>query len=302
MRTRRHIRIGVHDTPLALAKAKRVQAALEKLRAPAPVVVIPTTPRVPGADRPVSAVEQALLDGRCDVVVRHVKDVPAFPLIRPGTVVGAYPRRGDIRDALVHPAHLPLDRLPPGTTIGTGSVRRAAYLARSHPHLKVMPLLGTIEERLKALEADGVHALILASHALELIGQDHRASEILPVERVCPPLGAAATALHCRSDDEDTLAAVRQLDDARTRREITAERMLLCILRAGGHAPPAGFCTTLRDGHLSLRGVLVQPDGRRFVASHQRGMDPVDLGAVVGFDLLSSRGHYLIADREAQRR
>lgn len=79
--------------------------------------------------------------------------MPVVPPVRQGTVVGAYPVRGDIRDALVHPGGLPLDRLLPGTTIGTTSVRRAAYLARSHSHLKVMPVLGIVEQRLKALEA-----------------------------------------------------------------------------------------------------------------------------------------------------
>ncbi|MFC4512260.1 hydroxymethylbilane synthase [Streptomyces ehimensis] len=303
MRKRKHIRVGVHDGPLALARAEQVLAALEKLR---PSVTLSTVPmpgpaRTAGTSTYPSRAEQALLDGRCDVVVRHVKDIPAVPLVRPGTVIAAYPQRGDIRDALVHPGGLPLDRLARGTTIGTTSVRRAAYLARSHPHLTVMPLLGTVDQRLKALEAGEVGALVVASHALDLLGQQHRASDWIPVERMCPPLGAAATALQCRNDDEDTIAVVGRLDDTRTRREIDAERMLRCVLQAGGHAPAAGFCITLPDGRLSLRGVLFQPDGGRFVVSHQHGTDPTDLGTTVGFDLLSSRGHHLIAASAAQQ-
>ncbi|MFF4408444.1 hydroxymethylbilane synthase [Streptomyces sp. NPDC001407] len=303
MRKRKHIRIGVHDAPLALAKAEQARASLEKLRPPVEVSVIPMPgpAHVSGTSTSPSPVEQALLDGRCDVAVRHVKDIPAVPLVRPGTVVAAYPQRGDVRDALVHPGGLPLDRLARGTTIGTTSVRRAAYLARSHPHLKVMPVLGTVDQRLKALEAGEVGALVVASHALDLLGQRYRASDWLPVERLCPPLGAAATALQCRNDDEDTVAVVGRLDDTRTRREIDAERMLRCVLLAGGHAPAAGFCITLPDGQLSLRGVLFQPDGGRFVVSHQRGTDPMDLGTAVGFDLLSSRGHHLIAASAAQQ-
>lgn len=188
----------------------------------------------------VNAVEQALLDGRCDVAVRHVKDMPAVPLVRQGTVVAAYPRRGD------------------------------------------------------------VGALILAFHALDLLDQEHRISEVLPVERMCPPLGAAATALQCRNNDEDTIAIVGLLDDTRTRREIEAERILRCVLRAGGHVPSAGFCTTRPNGQLSLRGALFQADDGRFIISHQRGTNPMDLGIAVGFELFSSRFHHLIAARAAQ--
>ncbi|WP_240351741.1 hydroxymethylbilane synthase [Streptomyces olivoreticuli] len=293
----------MHDGPLGLVKAACVRDALEKLRESVTVSVIPMPgpARAPRTSASPSPAEQALLDGCCDVTVRHVKDMPAVPLVRPGIVVAAYPQRGDVRDALVHPGGLPLDRLLPGTTIGTTSVRRAAYLARSHPHLKVMPVLGSVEQRLKALEAREVDALVVASHALDLLGQEHRASEWLAVERLCPPLGAAATALQCRNDDEETIAVVGRLDHTSTRREIDAERMLRCVLRTGAHAPAAGFCTTLRDGRLSLRGVLFQPDGGRFVASHQRGTNPMDLGMAVGFDLLSSRGHHLIAAREAHQ-
>ncbi|MEU3355157.1 hydroxymethylbilane synthase [Streptomyces sp. NPDC037389] len=293
------IRIGAHDKPLALAKAERVRAALERLRPPVTATVIPVPVMARARRRGTSAVEQALLEGRCDVAVRHAKDIPATPLIRRGTVVGAYPRRGDIRDALVHPGGLPLDDLARSTVIGTSSVRRAAYLAGSHPHLKVMPLLGTVEQRLQALEAGEVDALVLSSHALDLLGQEHRISEVLPVERLCPPLGAAATALQCRNDDETTIEIVGRLDDTRTRLEIEAERVLRCVLLAAGHAPAAGYCTTRTDGQLSLRGVIFQPDGSRFATSHQHGKNPLGVGTAVGLTLLSSPVHHLIADREA---
>ncbi|MFC4517783.1 hydroxymethylbilane synthase [Streptomyces ehimensis] len=297
---RRHLRIGVQDEPLALAKAERVRGALAKLRPPVTTTFVPVPARTPRTGTSVNAVEQALLDGRCDVAVRHVKDMPAVPLVRQGTVVAAYPRRGDVRDALVHPGGMPLDRLARGMVIGTTSVRRAAYLARSHPHLTTVPLLGTVEQRLQALDAGEVGALILAFHALDLLDQEHRISEVLPVERMCPPLGAAATALQCRNNDEDTIAVVGLLDDTRTRREIEAERMLRCVLRAGGHVPSAGFCTTRPNGQLSLRGALFQADGGWFVISHQRGTNSMDLGIAVGFELFSSRFHHLIAARAAQ--
>ncbi|MEU8579336.1 hydroxymethylbilane synthase [Streptomyces abikoensis] len=297
---RTHLHIGVQDEPLALAKAERVRGTLAKLRPPVTTTLVLAPARTSRTGTSVNAIEQALLDGRCDVAVRHVKDMPAVPLVHQGTVVAAYPRRGDVRDALVHPGGMPLDRLARGTGIGTTSVRRAAYLARSHPHLTTVPLLGTVEQRLQALDAGGVGALILAFHALDPLDQEHRISEVLAVERMCPPLGAAATALQCRNNDEDTIAIVGLLDDTRTRRKIEAERILRCVLRAGGHVPSAGFCTTRPNGQLSLRGVLFQADGGRFIVSHQRGTNPMNLGIAVGFELFSSRFHHLIAARAAQ--
>ncbi|MFG2177418.1 hypothetical protein ACGFLS_01620 [Streptomyces abikoensis] len=235
---RTHLHIGVQDEPLALAKAERVRGTLAKLRPPVTTTLVLAPARTSRTGTSVNAIEQALLDGRCDVAVRHVKDMPAVPLVHQGTVVAAYPRRGD------------------------------------------------------------VGALILASHALDLLDQEHRISEVLPVER--PPLGAAATALQCRNDDEETIAVVGLLDDTRTRREIEAERMLRCVLRAGGHVPSAGFCTTRPNGQLSLRGVLFQADGGWFIVSHQRGTNSMDLGIAVGFELFSSRFHHLFAARAAQ--
>ncbi|GAA0480209.1 hydroxymethylbilane synthase [Streptomyces stramineus] len=242
----------------------------------------------------VSAVEHALLKGDCDVAVRCMKDVPGVPLTPMSARFAAYLPRGDRRDALVHRAGLPLDRLPDGTRIGTSSVRRAAHLARSHPRLRVESLRGGLDARLAAMEAGVVDGLIVSVCALDRAGQRRQAAEVLGVERMCPPLGAAVVGLQCRDDDATTIGLLASLDDDRTRREVTAERVLLRVLKGRCEAPAAGHCTTRPDGRLSLRGTVFAADGSRFLHSHHIGTDPAALGTHVAHELLSSGARDLL--------
>ncbi|WP_367132798.1 MULTISPECIES: hydroxymethylbilane synthase [Streptomyces] len=293
----RPLRIGAPSSPLALAQVDQVRAAFathhpgirtEHVPLVAPVEREPCEGAGLLANAVTSDIEHALLGGECDVAVRCMKDVPGVPLTPMGTVFAAYLPRGDRRDALANRSGTPLDRLPPGTQIATSSVRRAAFLARSHPRLKVAPIRGTVDARLAALEAGEVSALILALSGLKSLGQWHLVAEILGVERMCPPLGAAVLGLQCRADDTKTNRLLALLDDERTRREITAERILLRVLRGRCEAPVAGHCTTRPDGRLSLRGTVFTAGGSRFLHSHQAGTDPAALGTHVGHELLSS--------------
>ncbi|MFI9311020.1 hydroxymethylbilane synthase [Streptomyces triculaminicus] len=299
----RPLRIGARSSALSLAQASLVQAAfathhphirteLVPIAAPAEREPCPDTGLKPGAVT--SDIEHALLGGECDVAMRCMKDVPGVPLTPMGTVFAAYLPRGDRRDALVNRSGLTLDRLPAGTQIATSSTRRAAFLARSHPRLTVVPIRGTVDARLAALEAGAVGALILALSGLESLGQWHLVAEVLGVERMCPPLGAAALGLQCRADDTQTISLLAPLDDARTRREITAERVLLRVMQGRCEAPVAGHCTVRPDGWLSLRGTAFTADGRRFLHSHRSDGDPAALGARVAQELLNSGARDLI--------
>lgn len=293
----RPLRIGARSSPLALAQAEHVQTAITAQHPGIPTEVVPVSgPAEHEAeectDLTVSAragdLERALMAGECDVALRCMKDVPGVPLTRMGTVFAAYLPRGDRRDALLNRSGLPLDRLLPGTQISTSSVRRAAFLARSHPHLAVVPIRGTVDARLAALDAGAVDALVLALSAVTSLGQWHLVAEALGVERMCPPLGAAALGLQCRADDTRTISLLAPLDDERTRREVTAERLLRHVLQSRCDAPVAGHCTTRPDGRLSLRGTVFRADGSRFLHSHQVGTDPGTLGTHVVYELLSS--------------
>ncbi|MCD9145980.1 hydroxymethylbilane synthase [Streptomyces albireticuli] len=293
----RPLRIGAPSLPLALIQVAQVQAAVATHHPGIRTEHVPlATPAQHEhhdgtglmAGTVTSDIEHALLAGECDAAVRCMKDVPGVPLTPTGTVFAAYLPRGDRRDALVNRSGLPLDRLPPGTQIATSSVRRTALLTRSHPQLKAVPIHGTIDARLAAVESGAADASIVAFNELKNLGQWHLLAEVLGVQRMCPPLGATVLGLQCRADDTKTISRLAPLDDPRTRREITAERILLRVLRGRCETPVAGHCTTRPDGRLSLRGTAFTPDGHRTLHCHQAGTDPATLGTHVAHELLSS--------------
>jgi hydroxymethylbilane synthase len=241
-------------------------------------------------------VDAALLAGEADLAVHCVKDVPADRPLPAGTVFAAFLKRDDIRDALVHPGGLTLDRLPEGARIGTSSVRRIAQLAVSHPQLECVPMRGNANRRLEKLDAGEADALLLAVSGLERIGRTDRIAEILPVESMCPPIGAGVLALQCREDDTTTIEAVSGLGDTDAWRETTAERMFLHVLQGHCNSPIAGYAKAERDGRLSLRARVFSPDGKTVLDAHEWAgpLDPATLGTSVAVALLRQGARELI--------
>ncbi|MEV4927091.1 hypothetical protein [Streptomyces roseoverticillatus] len=160
---------------------------------------------------------------------------------------------------------VPRRRSPPGTLPG-----RCRRRAGRRP---VESVRGNVDARLAAMEAGVVDGLIVSLCVLDRLEQRWQVAEVLGIERMCPPLGAAVVGLQCRADDARTLGHLAPLDE-RTRREITAERIVLRVLRGNCEAPVAGHCTTRPDGRLSLRGTVFAADGSRFLHSHQRAPTP----------------------------
>ncbi|MGW2541246.1 hydroxymethylbilane synthase [Kitasatospora sp. NPDC001574] len=304
LETDRTVRIGGRVSPMSLAQVARVTADLRELYPELKVELVPFTAAgdlEPKRQADLGAkgsftgeIEDALLAGTVDLAVHCMKDVAGDPLATPGTIWAAHPPRADIRDALVHPGGLTLDQLPPGTRVGTSAVRRIAQLTASHPHLEVAPVRGTANLRIEAMERGEVDALVLAASGLERIGEDGRISEVLSVEQMCPPLGAAALGLQCRQEDTDLAALLAPLSDARTVREITAERTLLNLLRGHCNSPVAGFARAFADGRLALRAMVFTPDGATVLDAAQATdtitpITPQALGQAVA-DQLIRRG------------
>lgn len=298
------IRIGTRSSPMALAQVERVRAELAAAR---PDLVTEVVPFTTSGDRwagPLSAlggkgaftkeIDQALLDGRCDLGVHCMKDVPGDRPVPAGTVFAAHLTRDDIRDALIHPGGLPLAELPPGTRVGTSAVRRVAQLARDFPRLVTVPIRGNANTRLAKLDAGEADALLLAVSGLERIGQADRITEALPVDVMCPPVGAGVLGLQCREDDTATIEAVTALGDADAWRQTTAERMLLHVLQGHCNSPIAGYATTEADGRLSLRARVFSPDGKRMLDAHEWDTDPTTLGTAVALSLLRQGARELI--------
>ncbi|WP_329190097.1 hydroxymethylbilane synthase [Actinacidiphila glaucinigra] len=300
------IRIVSRSSPMALAQVERVRAELAALNPGIRTEVVPVTTsgdrwmgdlaRLGGKGAFTKEVDAALLEGRADLAVHCVKDVPADRPLPAGTVFAAFLKRDDIRDALVHPGGLTLDRLPPGTRIGTSSVRRIAQIMASHPHLTCVPMRGNANRRLEKLAAGDADALLLAVSGLERIGRTDVISEVLPVETMIPPIGAGVLALQCREGDADTIDAVSDLGDPAAHRETTAERMFLHVLQGHCNSPIAGYARAERDGRLSLRARVFSPDGKTVLDAHEWAgpLDPATLGTSVAVALLRQGARELI--------
>jgi hydroxymethylbilane synthase len=239
-------------------------------------------------------IDQALLDGRCDLGVHCMKDVPGDRPVPAGTMFAAFLARDDIRDALIHPGGLTLAELPADTRIGTSAVRRIAQLARNFPHLATVPIRGNANTRLAKLDAGEADALLLVVSGLERIGQADRITEILPADQMCPPIGARVLGLQCRADDTATIDAVSALGSPQAWAQTTAERMLLHVLQGHCNSPIAGYAHTETDGRLALRAQVFSPDGKQMIDAHDTDNGPTTLGTSVALALLGQGARELI--------
>jgi hydroxymethylbilane synthase len=228
--------------------------------------------------------------------VHCVKDVPADRPLPAGTTFAAFLKRDDIRDALVDPGGRTLAQLPPGTRIGTSSVRRAAQLAASHPELRCVPFRGNANRRLERLAAGEADALLLAAAGLARIGRSEVITEVLPPEVMMPPIGAGILALQCRQDDAALTDLLSGLGDPDTHREATAERTFLHVLQGHCNSPIAGYARAGRGGELSLRACVFSPDGKTVLQAHEWAgrLDPATLGTSVAVALLRQGARELI--------
>ncbi|MGW1541985.1 hydroxymethylbilane synthase [Streptomyces sp. NPDC002309] len=299
------IRIVSRDSPMALAQVARVQAELTARHPGVRTEVLPVRTTgdkwlgdlslVEGKGAFTKEVDAALVAGEADLAVHCVKDVPADRPLPAGTVFAAFLKRDDIRDALVHPGGLTLDELPPGTRVGTSSVRRVAQLAATHPHLGCVPFRGNAGRRLDKLAAGDADALLLAVAGLERLGRQDVISEVLSPEVMMPPIGAGILALQCREGDSDLIDAVSVLGDPGTHREATAERMFLHVLQGHCNSPIAGFAR-IDHGELSLRACVFTPDGKTRLNAHEWAgrLDPATLGTSVAVALLRQGAREII--------
>ncbi|MGY0020511.1 hydroxymethylbilane synthase [Streptomyces sp. cg35] len=300
------IRIVSRSSPMALAQVERVRAELAVIHPDVRTEVVPVTTSgdkwmgdlaaLGGKGAFTKEVDQALLDGRADLAVHCLKDVPADRPLPEGCTFGAYLKRDDVRDALIDPAGRTLDELPEGTRVGTSSVRRVAQLAATHPHLTCVPMRGNANRRLEKLAAGDADVLLLAVSGLERIGRPDLMTDVLSPELMCPPIGAGILALQCRADDEATLDTVSGLGHRDTWREATAERMFLHVLQGHCNSPVAGYARAERGGDLSLRACVFTPDGKRVLNAQEWAgpLDPATLGMSVAVALLRQGARELI--------
>jgi hydroxymethylbilane synthase len=246
-------------------------------------------------------IDRHLVAGAIDVAVHCVKDVPADVPLPEGTTFAAYLPRDDVHDVVLFPAGSPyrrLDELPAGARIGTAAVRRKAQLLRQWPDLRVDSVRGNVDSRIARLDTEGrFDAMVVANAGLRRIGMEDRAVEVLPLDVMCPPVGAGVIGVQCRTADSGIVELLRLLDDAQTRTHVTAERTMLHGLRGRCNSPIAGHCTTTADGRLSLRGMVFSPEGERFAYAQEWDTPDhaYELGASVAATLARKGARQLIA-------
>lgn len=216
-----------------------------------------------------SALREALLNDECDVVVHSFKDLPTEPYT--GLIIGATPKRADARDVLCARDGYTLATLPEGAKVGTGSPRRAAQLRELRPDLEVVDIRGNVGTRLKLVEDDTLHAVVLAAAGLGRLGLlENMATDYLELSDWPTAPGQGALAIEVRQGKPDRLLskALAVLNHATTEATVTAERHVLARLEAGC-AAPIGATAVIDDGLLFLTATVYSPDGtRRITASH----------------------------------
>jgi hydroxymethylbilane synthase len=214
----------------------------------------------------VKGVEEQLLDGRVDLAVHSLKDVPTTET--PGLILGAFPLRADARDALVCRVGRNLASLPPGARIGTGSPRRSAQLLALRSDITMVPIRGNVDTRLRKLRDGEFEAITLAVAALERMNRLEELDQVFEVDECTPPAGQGTLAVQCRADDERACEILAAIDVPIIRTESVAERTFLAAL-GGGCQLPAGVVGRVFDsGSLELIGVVASTDGRRLVREH----------------------------------
>jgi hydroxymethylbilane synthase len=270
-----NVPIGTRGSKLALAQAEWVSAQLRAVGAATELRIIKTAgdvhsePLAEAGDGVfVREIEQALLRGDVSLAVHSLKDLPTGP--RDGLTIAAVPVREDPADALISATAAGLDALPPGSRVGTGSLRRTAQLKAHRPDLTYLPLRGNVDTRLRKLDAGEYDAIVLAGAGLARLGLADRISERLPYSVCLPAPGQGALALQVRENDVETREVVARLDDGPTRAAVTAERALLEEL-AGGCMVPVGALGIVEGGTLTLRGVVADPEGRQVFRGEDEG-------------------------------
>ena len=288
-----HLRIGSRGSQLALWQANHIAQRLRERGHHVEIEIIKTTgdkitevalAQVGTKGMFTKEIEEALGEGRVDLAVHSLKDLPTeLPC---GFMLGAVTGREDPRDAFISKKFASLNELPKSSHIGTSSLRREAQLRVLRPDLRVTPLRGNVDTRLRKLEAGEYDAIILAAAGVRRLGREDAIRELLPVSVMCPAVGQGALALEIRKGDQDVASYVKFLEDAATRDQTECERALLRKL-GGGCQVPIGAHASDERGKLHLVARVAKQDGSQVMTEEGEGSDPLRLGAEVGERLLA---------------
>jgi hydroxymethylbilane synthase len=274
--------IASRESRLAMWQAEHVRCALHKLYPSCDVKILGMTTRgdqildrtlskVGGKGLFVKELENALADGRADLAVHSLKDVPME--LPPGFTLSTIMEREDPRDAFVSNAYDSLAGLPAGSVVGTSSLRREAMLRARYPQLVVQPLRGNLDTRLGKLDRGDYAAIILAAAGLKRLGLGERIRALLDPDDSLPAAGQGALGIEIRAGRPELEAWLAPLHHAHTAAAVEAERMVSRALGGSCEVPLAAYATW-HDGALHLRGIVATPDGQRVLSAQASAPAP----------------------------
>ncbi len=288
------LRIGSRGSPLALVQARTVRARLAGVlgvdEAAIELVIIRTSGDII-QDRPLAEeggkglftkeIEEALLDGRIDLAVHSAKDMPT--VLPAGLLLAACLEREDVRDVFISRKAPSLAELPQGATLGTASLRRQAIAKRARGDLRVVPLRGNVETRLRKLDAGEMDATILALAGMKRLGLTQHATKIMSAEEFLPAVGQGAIGIEARANDTRTREVLARIDHADTSIALACERAFLAVLDGSCKTPIGGHADISGDT-IHFRGLLAHPDGNPSCEHKTHGprADAIKIGVEAG--------------------
>ena len=288
------LRIVARKSPLALAQAQAVSAALSRLRTPIQADIIGVSTRgdqitdrpladIGGKELFVKALQAELLENRAHFAVHSLKDMAAAAA--PPFILAAVGFAEDPRDAVVSRQNLPLQELPNGAIVGTSSPRRAALITRHFPRLKIAPIRGNLQTRLAKMQSGQCHALILAAAGLRRMGMQEHIAQILPADLFIPAVGQGILAVECATPQNAALAAA--IDDPAVRIRALAERAF-CAKIGGDCHTPLGAHAVVENNKVHIRAFLADKNGAIFRAESQSPQsEPEQCGIAAAENILN---------------
>ncbi|MFL9602503.1 hydroxymethylbilane synthase [Aeromonas dhakensis] len=302
----RTLKIATRKSPLAMWQANFVKDRLEALYPELQVELVPMstqgdkildTPlaKVGGKGLFVKELETAMLEGRADIAVHSMKDVPVeFP---EGLGLHTICEREDPRDAFVSNRFTAIDELPQGAVVGTSSLRRQCQLRAARPDLVIRDLRGNVNTRLAKLDAGEYDAIILAAAGLKRLEMEHRITAFIEPEQSLPANGQGAVGIECRLDDHELHALLAPLEHPETRIRVLTERAMNRALQ-GGCQVPIGAYALVEGEEVWLRGLVGSPDGSRVIRDEIRGplADGEALGHTLAQRLLADGADVILAE------
>ena len=269
MNTPKKLVIASRESMLAMWQAEHIKGRLKALYPDCEVEILGMTTRgdqildrtlskIGGKGLFIKELEQALQDGRADLAVHSIKDVPME--LPEGFALAAIGERASPFDAFVSNQYARLEEMPEGAIVGTSSLRREAQLRAKFPHLTIKPLRGNVQTRLSKLDNGDYDAVILAAAGLQRLGLDSRIREILSPADSLPAAGQGALGIEIAARRTDLADILRPLNHEETAACVTAERALARALGGSCQVPLAAYCV-MEDGLLTLNGLVGHPDG-----------------------------------------